>query len=282
MVHTYENLKIIDERFIAPYREHLRLSGYDEMKQVFHGDRLCGLTFPTGYLADRKPSLVAPLHEFGHFITSNEYRCVRNGFGLRGGTPYISLGEFYRLPTGPWSATTEGKSIAWEIIVLRDLFDVNPDYIQSCAALEHTVDFIRYEGGNDRDKIAWVAEKVKNWVAEFGTLADFERQWHTRCQMLPELLALETTRQNALSEDPVAAETFEYDIGGGLWTIELKSYGHGKAEQHLVDIECTDAEGQVETEVFDTRRQALGWIERTVALAYESVAEPTLVSIPSI
>lgn len=281
MIHTPENLKIIEDRFIAPYRHHLAISGYDEMKQRFDGETLSGLTFPMGYAANRNVNLTATLHEFGHFITLNEARCVRSGFGFRGGTPYVSCGEFYRLPTGPWSATTEGKAIAWEIIVLRDLFGVEPDYYQSCRALSHGTDFLKYEGGNERERIAWVAEKVKNWVSEFGGLADFESVWHARCERLPELFARETQKLAALNKPATSEEVYEHEIDGDTWTFTLYTHGEGASEQFVVDIVCSDAEGQSENEQFDRKEQALGWIDRTVELALESSNMPTLSASPS-
>ncbi|MCZ7862776.1 hypothetical protein O9X98_15480 [Agrobacterium salinitolerans] len=281
MVHTPENLKIIEDRFIAPYRDHLALSGYDEMRQRSDGDTLIGLSFPMGYAADLKANVTAPLHEMGHFITLDDARCVRSGFGFRGGTPYVSCGEFWRLPTGPWSATAEGKAIAWEIIVLRDLFGMEPNYYDSCRALSHSTDFLKYEGGNDRERITWVAEKVRNWVAEFGSLADFESAWHARCERLPELLARETARIAATSRPPTSEDVYEHDIDGDIWTFTVYTHGEGMDEQFVVDIACTAAEGRSEYEQFDRKDQALGWIDRTVELALESSNTPTSSASPA-
>jgi hypothetical protein len=274
VIHTPENLKIIEDRFIAPYSRYLSISGYDEMRQRLEGDVLCGLTFPKGYAANREVNLTAALHEFGHFITIDEARCAKNGFGFRGGTPYVSLGEFYRLPTGPWSAITEGKAIAWEIIVQRDLFGVEPDYFASCKALCHSTDFIAYHGNNDRERITWVAEKVRSWVNDFGTLADFEKAWHSRCARLPEILANEISKLAALACDPIAEETFEHQIDENIWTSTLYTHGTGPSLQFVVDIACNDVEGCSEFEQFDRKDKALGWIERTIHLALESSDTP--------
>ncbi|MCV9964413.1 hypothetical protein OIU34_21220 [Pararhizobium sp. BT-229] len=274
MVNTPENLKIVEDRFIAPYRPYLELAGFDEMKQRFHGDTLAGLTFPLGYAANRSIDLVAPLHEFGHFITMDEARCAKDGFGFRGGIPYVSCGEFYRHHTGPWSATSEGRAVAWEIIALRDLFGVEPNYEKSCSPLSHTVDFLRYGGNGREGRIAWVADKVRNWVSEFGTIKDFERVWHERCSRLPEILALETMKLAAMARRPMAEETIEHHIDGELWTFNLNTYGEGGTEQFLVDITCSEAEGQSESEIFDRKDQALRWIDRTVGLAMESANTP--------
>jgi hypothetical protein len=270
VVNTPENLKIVEDRFIAPHRPFLALGGFDEMKPRFRGDILVGLDFPIGYAANRSIDLVAPLHEFGHFITIDEARCAKNGFGFRGGIPYVSCGEFYRLSTGPSSATSEGKAIAWEIIVLRDLFGVTPNYEASCSALSHTADFLNYKGNSDSERIAWAADKVRKWVSEFGTIDDFEVAWHERCSRLPEILALETMKIAAMERQSTAEETIEHEIDGNHWTFSLNTYGEGGAKQFLVGITCSEAEDQSESELFDSKEQAVWWIDRTVNLAVES------------
>ncbi|MNV72543.1 hypothetical protein D3C71_1656410 [compost metagenome] len=78
----------------------------------------------------------------------------------------------------------------------------------------------------------------------------------------------------AMARRPMAEETIEHGIDGELWTFNLNTYGEGGAEQYLVDITCSEAEGQSESEVFDRRDQALRWIGRIVDLAMESANIP--------
>ena len=267
-----DSLRLVRSRFFAPYEPLVSISGYDEIQLEWNeDDTLRGITFPKSFQANRKVNVQATLHEMGHFITVPEDRCARYGFGFGGGTPYVSMGEFYRLPTGPWSATSEGQAIAWEIIAARDLFGISPDYMTSCSALRHSFDFDLYPGKRDSDRIAWVAGMVEEWVAEFGTVDDFEALWRQRCDRLPTIFANEDLRQRLLSGEAAERELVNIDIGGDEWSFELATYNQGPIRHHTASVTCSAAEGQEEVEFFAEAEAGRKWIDRVIRLAEQSI-----------
>jgi hypothetical protein len=197
----------------------------------------------------------------GHFVTVAKNRAVRFAFGFGGGVPDLGFDPSSRMPINPASAIVEAKAIAWEYILMRDLHGLQPDVVDLASSLKYASDFDRYQGGSSEEKIAWVADKVRGYIAEFGGLAEFDAAWKNRCQELPDLFARETIRANLYKGEPVMTETI--DGINDDWIAVLKTYRQGDVAETSVVLRQVDDVGEEFSayETFDTDTAARRWVQ---------------------
>jgi hypothetical protein len=264
--------RVVD-RFIKPYEDYLGIAGCDGVSQVWDdaGDNLIGFRFPQGFQATRsRVDVGATQHEMGHFVTVSKNRAVRVAFGFGGGVPDLGFDPLSRTPVNPASANVEAKAIAWEYILMRDLHGLQPDVDHLASSLKYASDFDRYEGGTPEERIIWVANKVRGYIADFGDLAAFDAIWRTRCLELPELFARESIRANLYKGEPVLTERIEgiYDD----WVAILKTYRQADVEETSVVLRQVDDVGEEFSayEAFDTNTAARRWVQ-TVKEFYADV-----------
>jgi hypothetical protein len=197
----------------------------------------------------------------GHFVTVAKNRAVRFAFGFGGGVPDLGFDPSSRMPINPASASVEAKAIAWEYILMRDLHGLQPDVVDLASSLKYASDFDRYQGSSSDEKIAWVADKVRGYIAEFGGLARFDAAWTSRCQELPDLFARETIRANLYKSEPVTTETI--DGINGDWIAVLKTYRQGDvSETSVTPRQIEDVFEEFSAyETFDTDTVARRWVQ---------------------
>lgn len=261
--------KVIDDEFIAPYSKYLRLKGADGVNQHWRDDKLEYFSFPTKYSASQgKRDVSASQHEMGHFITVPEERCIRRGFGFGGGVPILSHSDPYdrrnRMMLGNVSAAVEAKAMAWEVIMTRDLHGIELDYNDIASSLIYTDDFINYKGSTNKEKLHWAAEKIINYVDEFGSIDNFRKLWHKRCEKLPELFRREEIRCNIYDEKPVSREEIPHVNDG--WHAIIEERSKEDVQMFSVAIKRDDPEDWEKLEGifedFDTYDQAHRWVMR--------------------
>jgi hypothetical protein len=252
-------------RFFKPYETFLKVDGYNGVSQVWDKSeaQLLSFCFPIGFQATTTHfDIAATQHEMGHFVTVAENRAVRVAFGFGGGMPELGWNPMLRMPINPASANVEAKAIAWEIILLRDMHGIDADVTMMASSLVHARDFDLYHGRTKDEKIAWAAEKVQGFIAEFGTVDEFDVLWRGRCQKLPELFERESVRANLYKSEPVA--TKRVDGINDDWIAVVKSYENGDVGETTVTLRQVDDEEEefATHETFESETAALRWIER--------------------
>lgn len=260
----------VKEIFFTPYADHIGIGGVDGVSQQRDAGRITKFLFPKGFLADRTVDVSATQHEMGHFITVPEPKCVRVGFGFNGGIPTFWGDEYdpdNKIYVSPASANSEAKAMAWEVIISRDLHNLDLDHHFIARSLRLTDDFLRYEGKNEGERIDWVANKILGYVEEFGTIDDFKRIWDERCQKLPDLIRRENLREKMRGEDPVSISRMD-DIYEG-WHAIIEEREKSDVQTFTVHL-MKDApeeweEGLSIRRVFDTMKQATRWVESITA-----------------
>lgn len=261
--------KMIEDEFINPYSQYLRLNGSDGVRQHWKNEKLEFFAFPTKYAASQgKRDVSASQHEMGHFITVPEERCIRPAFGFGGGVPILSHFDPYdsrnRMMLGNASATVEAKAMAWEVILTRDLHGIELDYDDIASSLIYTEDFLNYKGSNDKEKLRWAAEKIIHYVNEFGTADDFRKRWRERCEKLPELFRREEVRANLYDEEPVSCVEVPHVNDG--WHAIIEERRKDDVKLFSVSLKRDDPEDWEKLEGifedFDSYDQAHRWIMR--------------------
>lgn len=251
--------------FFDPWSEWLELDGIDGVSQIWRDDTLVKFRFPNGFGTMDRLDVSAAQHEMGHFVCVPEAKCIREGFGFGRGIPTF-VGNPYdpenRIQVKAVSANAEAKAMAWEVIISRDLHNLDLNYSDIARSLQLTDDFLRYEGTNTRERLDWVTGKIIRYVEEFGTLDNFRALWRDRCSRLPELFRRESVKVALRSAAPVWTTHVRHVVEGWHGIIEQRS--SGDIETFTVILRRDDPEdwefGEGIIDEFDTLAQAERWI----------------------
>lgn len=273
-----EAYELLHDRYIRPFKDVVSLGGRDGVSQVFvqgDGERLAGIRFPDRYEVSRDGfDLSVTQHEMGHFVSVSERRCVMPGFGFGGGVPDLNFGAWKRTPVRPASGVVEAKAMAWEIVMYRDLHGFRPSTLSIVQAISHAGDFFLYPGDDDRNRYGWIAERVDEFVSEFGDISSFDTLWETRCRNLPRLLERETIRANLHLREPDHVERMDGFVDGWDAIVEHR------IDRGVEEVSVMLDDGHDATfETFPNMESAKRWLEEI--RTYYAEDEPSVAAGPA-
>lgn len=212
--------KAVVTDFLSPYTN-LRLGGRKESLKVDWQAKT--IIIPDGYRVMGEPmNMEAALHEIGHVIDLPTRRAAR---GLKFGSGLPLLTDYGKDNTAPQphSAYTEGRAMAWQARLAKDLLGQEPDFHGLAKSLRFASDFAIYEGSSASEKIGWAATVISSHYSELAGIDAAKAILERKNREIP----VEIDRQIGIanSEDDdwtlVWTETFED------WTVEIKALSLG-------------------------------------------------------